>query len=169
MAAIVYDGMDGFEQFTDTAKQVLKGGAIGAATGLASIFITNKIGFLARMHPVVKGLIQLGIVTGAAALLKDKVGEDVATGIGVGGGALVLGVMVGQLVKPLNPVPAVHGLYGYGDAVAPVVEEVGGLYGYGDAVAPVVEEVDGMDGYAESPEVEVEYAGDEEEGVYVEV
>lgn len=162
MAAIVYDGMDGFEQFTDTAKQVLKGGAIGAATGLASIFITNKIGFLARMHPVVKGLIQLGLVTGAATMLKDKVGEEVATGIGVGGGALVLGVMIGQLVKPLNPMPAVHGWYG--DAVNPVIEE---MDGYGDVVAPVIEE---MDGYAEVPEVEVEYAGDEEdEGVYVEV
>ena len=173
MAAIVYDGLDGMEAFSETAKQALKGGAIGAATGLGVVFLTNKIGFLSKMNPIVKGVVQLGVVIGVATLAKDKVGEEVAAGMGVGGSAVILGTLVGQLLSHRNTATPQNAAakHGWGEAVAPVIEEYDG---YGEAVAPVIEEE--LDGYGEvyddEPEVYVDGYGvaeEDEEGIYVDV
>lgn len=155
MAVVTYDGMDGLENFSETAKSVLKGGAIGALTGLGVVFVTNKLPFVSTLSPIFKGVVQLGLVAGVTALAKDKVGDDVATAMGVGGASVVIGSLVGQLLTH-HTAATKQGFYGYGDAVAPVVEE---LDGYADAVSPEVEVLDGY-GYAEMPE---------DEGIYVEV
>jgi hypothetical protein len=177
--AVIYDGVAGFDNVGETAKNVIKGGAIGAATGLATIFVTNKIPVINRMNPIIKSVIELGIVIGITALAKDKLGEETATAMGVGGASVVLGAAISKLLaKKFHSAPQVvpgkHGFEGYGDAVAPIIEEVDG---YGDAVAPVVEEVDGYgnEGELEEEPVEVDVVDgygeveDEDEGVVVTV
>jgi len=168
--AVIYDGVDGFENIGETTKNILKGGAIGAATGLASIFLTNKLPVISTMNPLIKSVVGLGIVIGASALAKDKLGEETAAAMGIGGASVVLGVAFSQLLSGKIHMPhigAKHGFQGYAGAVAPVVEEVDG---YGDAVAPVVESVDGY-GYAEPVEVDVVdgYGQADEEGIMVTV
>ncbi len=169
--AVIYDGVDGFENIGETTKNILKGGAIGAATGLASIFLTNKLPVISRMNPLIKSVVGLGIVIGASALAKNKLGEETAAAMGIGGASVVLGVAFSQLLSgklhmPHPHVGAKHGFYGYGDALAPVVEE---MDGYGDALAPVVETVDGYEGEPVEVDVVDGYGQTDEEGIVVTV
>jgi hypothetical protein len=174
MASVVeYEGFEGLQDVGEVAKEVLKGSAIGAVTGLGTVLLVNKLPVIGHMNPVVKGLVGMGIVIGISALAKDKVGDAVATGMGVGGGALVLGTTIGEIIKSRKqhavPKVATPPKHGYGDVVAvvPEVDYEGYGYGegYGDAVAPVVDvESEEYEGYGDAVAPVVDVESEEYEG-----
>lgn len=96
----------------------LQGGAIGAGgVILADIFLPK---ILPTLSPIVRALITGAAVMGGAYLLKEKY-PDMATGLAIGGGGIVIYKVVGSLLGKIIAAP---------EAVAPTA----GLYGLGEEI-----------------------------------
>ena len=94
----------------------LKGGAVGAGSVLAADIIIPKV--LPGLSPTVRALLTGAAILGASWMLKDRYPE-IATGIALGGGSIVIYKLIAALTGKLF---AVSGYEGLGNEL-PVTEE----------------------------------------------
>lgn len=137
---------------------VLQGGAIGAATGMAADFVAQKL--LRITNPLLRGILSVAVPIGIAMVVQ-KQNPRMAENIAIGGAAVGIYSLLKGLIGPRLGLQGLEGLEGfeaYGElpevevtegyeALVPEVEE---MEGYG-ALVPEVEE---MEGYGEEIYVE---------------
>lgn len=95
----------------------LQGGAIGAGGVILADILLPKV--LPTLSPVVRALITGAAVMGTAYMLKEKY-PDMATGLAIGGGGIVIYKVVGSLLGKVIAAPeaaAVSGLTGLGEEI----------------------------------------------------
>jgi len=133
---------------TRVIMNVVQGGAVGAAAGIAADFVSQRI--LRITNPVIRGVISILVPIGIATAVR-KQNPQMAENIAIGGAAVGLYSLLKGMVAPRL------GLSGYGefgegeelyepelevseyDALVPELEET---EGYG-VVVPELEEVEG--------------------------
>lgn len=78
----------------------LQGGAIGAGSVIAIDMILPRI--LPALSPMVRSLLTGGLVIAGALAMKEK-NPEIATGIAIGGGAIVLHKFIGSMLGRVIP------------------------------------------------------------------
>ena len=94
----------------------LQGGAIGAGgVILADIFLPKV---LPTLSPIIRAMITGVAVMGTAYMLKDRY-PDMATGLAIGGGGIVIykvvGSLLGKIIAAPEAIAPTKGLYGLGE------------------------------------------------------
>lgn len=108
-------GFAGFEEFgeraiTPYATRALTGGAIGAGGVIAVDMFLPRL--LPTLSPFVRSLLTGAVLFGTAFMLKDKY-PDVATGLAIGGGGIVVYKIVGSLLGKIIAAPRPTAGLGY--------------------------------------------------------
>ncbi len=131
---------------TRVIMNVVQGGAVGAAAGIAADFVSQRL--LKITNPMIRGVLSILVPIGIATAVRRQ-NPQMAENIAIGGAAVGLYSLLKGMIAPrlglsgygeeLLEEPEIEITEGY-DALVPELEEV---EGYG-ALVPELEEVEGF-------------------------